>query len=99
MFGLKPAWCCICALKRLIVCAGCVLQGQSKLCNVLFVRELNKRLQAEKAPVVTVACHPGRVVPAAVHVIDLALRNHTAFCPLALEAVTGPGSRDPRSPD
>jgi hypothetical protein len=35
------------------------LQGQSKLCNVLFMRELNKRLQAEKAPVVTVACHPG----------------------------------------
>lgn len=36
-----------------------LLQGQSKLCNVLFMRELNKRLQAEGAPVVTVACHPG----------------------------------------
>jgi hypothetical protein len=35
------------------------LQGQSKLCNVLFMRELNKRVQAEGAPVVTVACHPG----------------------------------------
>lgn len=34
-------------------------QGQSKLCNVLFMRELNKKLQAEGAPVVTVACHPG----------------------------------------
>jgi hypothetical protein len=36
-----------------------LLQGQSKLCNVLFMRELNKRLQAEGAPVLTVACHPG----------------------------------------
>jgi NAD(P)-dependent dehydrogenase (short-subunit alcohol dehydrogenase family) len=35
------------------------VQGQSKLCNLLFARELDKRLEAEGAPVVAVACHPG----------------------------------------
>lgn len=40
-------------------CFVICLQGQSKLCNVLFMRELNQRLQAEKAPVIAVACHPG----------------------------------------
>lgn len=35
------------------------LQGQSKLCNVLFARELHKRLTAERAPVTAVVCHPG----------------------------------------
>jgi len=35
------------------------MQAQSKLCNLLFVRELNKRLQAEGAAVLVAACHPG----------------------------------------
>lgn len=33
--------------------------GQSKLCNVLFTRELNKRLTAAGTPVTVACCHPG----------------------------------------
>lgn len=33
--------------------------GQSKLCNILFVRELNNRLKGQ--PIVAVACHPGAI--------------------------------------
>jgi WW domain-containing oxidoreductase len=36
--------------------------GHSKLCNLLFVRELNQRLQQEGAPVTAVAAHPGVIV-------------------------------------
>ncbi|WIA37711.1 hypothetical protein OEZ86_014595 [Tetradesmus obliquus] len=36
--------------------------GQSKLCNVLFARELHKRLTAERAPVTAVVCHPGVIM-------------------------------------
>eukprot|EP00882_Tetradesmus_deserticola_P001513 GHRQ01001635.1.p1 GENE.GHRQ01001635.1~~GHRQ01001635.1.p1 ORF type:complete len:344 (+),score=122.34 GHRQ01001635.1:665-1696(+) len=36
--------------------------GQSKLCNVLFARELHKRLTAEGAPVTSVVCHPGVIM-------------------------------------
>ena len=35
--------------------------GASKLANLLFVFELNRRLQAAGAPVTAVACHPGLV--------------------------------------
>ena len=31
----------------------------SKLCNLLFTRELNKRLALKKLPIIAVACHPG----------------------------------------
>ncbi|MEW5300319.1 MAG: hypothetical protein WDW38_008247 [Sanguina aurantia] len=34
--------------------------GQSKLCNVLFTRELNQRLQGR--PVAAVCCHPGVIL-------------------------------------
>jgi len=33
--------------------------GQSKLANLLFAYELQRRLSAEKAPLRSVACHPG----------------------------------------
>ncbi len=33
--------------------------GQSKLANLLFTYELDRRIKAAKLPVVTVACHPG----------------------------------------
>lgn len=33
--------------------------GQSKLANLLFAYELNRRLKAEKLSVLSVACHPG----------------------------------------
>lgn len=36
--------------------------GQSKLCNVLFAREANRRWQEEGVPLVAVSCHPG-VIP------------------------------------
>ncbi len=38
------------------------LQGQSKLCNLLFARELHRRLSADGAPVIAVACHPGVII-------------------------------------
>ena len=45
----------------LSVCC-CLPQGQSKLCNLLFARELQQRLTAEGAPVTAVACHPGMAI-------------------------------------
>jgi NAD(P)-dependent dehydrogenase (short-subunit alcohol dehydrogenase family) len=33
--------------------------GMSKLCNLLFTYELDRRLQAAKSPVRAMACHPG----------------------------------------
>eukprot|EP00879_Flechtneria_rotunda_P021713 GHRR01022894.1.p1 GENE.GHRR01022894.1~~GHRR01022894.1.p1 ORF type:complete len:326 (+),score=65.89 GHRR01022894.1:1058-2035(+) len=36
--------------------------GQSKLCNVLFTRELHRRLSAEGAPVTAAVCHPGMIM-------------------------------------
>lgn len=36
--------------------------GQSKLCNVLLARELQRRWSEARAPLVAVACHPG-VIP------------------------------------
>ena len=36
--------------------------GQSKLCNVLCAREFARRFEADGAPVVSVACHPGVIV-------------------------------------
>jgi WW domain-containing oxidoreductase len=36
--------------------------GQSKLCNVLFARELHSRLTAQGAPVTAVVCHPGAIM-------------------------------------
>jgi NAD(P)-dependent dehydrogenase (short-subunit alcohol dehydrogenase family) len=32
---------------------------QSKLANLLFMRELDRRLRAASAPTISVACHPG----------------------------------------
>lgn len=36
--------------------------GQSKLCNVLLARELQRRWSEQRAPMLAVACHPG-VIP------------------------------------
>ena len=33
--------------------------GQSKLANLLFAKELDRRLRAANSPVVSIACHPG----------------------------------------
>jgi WW domain-containing oxidoreductase len=49
--------------------------GQSKLCNVLFTRELHKRLTAEKAPIIAACCHPG--------VINTELGRHINMNPVA----------------
>jgi NAD(P)-dependent dehydrogenase (short-subunit alcohol dehydrogenase family) len=35
--------------------------GQSKLCNVLFTRELHKRVTAEGLPIIAACCHPGGI--------------------------------------
>lgn len=61
------------------------LQGQSKLMNVLFMRELHKRLAAEGAPVVAVACHPGEETASwlGVSMLDRWLRWHVLYCTLS----------------
>ncbi|HWV12075.1 MAG TPA: oxidoreductase [Sphingobium sp.] len=38
---------------------GSAYYGQSKLANLLFVLELDRRLRAAKAPVSAIGCHPG----------------------------------------
>eukprot|EP00955_Chlamydomonas_euryale_P107096 365744-Chlamydomonas_euryale.AAC.8 len=37
-----------------------IAYGQSKLCNILFARELQQRLVAQKANIVAMSLHPGR---------------------------------------
>jgi NAD(P)-dependent dehydrogenase (short-subunit alcohol dehydrogenase family) len=55
--------------------------GQSKLCNVLFTRELHKRLTAEKAPIIATCCHPG--------VINTELWRHMKLNAVARGVVLG----------
>ena len=75
--------------------------GDSKLANLLFVQELDRRLRAAHSPVMAVACHPGiagtdlpRHMPAAARlmwpVMSLVLNSAAQGAWPALQAATAP---------